>query len=224
MAREKNADSAATIERILAAAHVLLDKGVPDELSVRRVAREAGLSVGTVAYYFPSHEALWDACLEAHDERLEALVIQLVASMHGAARPDEIVRAAAREFYAFAYAERAMVRLRLASVLRIGGLSDRKREIRTALVRRAMEALPHEDKTALSLAVQTLVYACARFVCASAEERRATTGCDTDEEAHRSIAKHLGDFAVRLLLTEAGANLPIGDDRAGRAGNVVLPA
>ena len=58
MPRPKNADAAATRQRILSAAARLLADHGPDGASVREIAAAAGVSAATVHHYFGTKEAL----------------------------------------------------------------------------------------------------------------------------------------------------------------------
>jgi len=65
VARPVNADPAETRARLLeAAAHQFARRG-HQATSLRDVARDAGVSVATISYYFGNKDALWNACLDA---------------------------------------------------------------------------------------------------------------------------------------------------------------
>ncbi|MEM6787838.1 MAG: hypothetical protein AAF928_08230 [Myxococcota bacterium] len=75
MSRPKDADSGATFEAIVrAAARVVTSRRA---LSLRATAQEAGLSLGTIQYYFPTHEALVRTCVEKLSHRSLSLVRRL---------------------------------------------------------------------------------------------------------------------------------------------------
>src|SRR5690606_2144803 len=84
-------------------------------ISMRAVAERAGVSLGTLQYYFVSKDALLEACLEGYYERLGVLVAEVFAytSAHADKPIRELVRHAMLEHYRFVCRERALVELRL---------------------------------------------------------------------------------------------------------------
>jgi AcrR family transcriptional regulator len=201
VARKRQADSAETLERIINATHAVLENEGLDAISLRKVAREAGVSVGTVGYYFTSADALWDACLEAHYERVHAFALRYFVALEQGGVAREILPAAVRDAYFFALDERPMLRLVLALSARRGGLSDRHRERRAAMLRGLAARWPPTGLGRdLVLGFQTLVYATARYACSSVEERLAVTGAATEAAADEAIARHLAQSAKMLLL------------------------
>ena len=84
MARPVDADSAHTYDSIVRAAlDVLNDVGLPEKLSMRKVASAAEVSPGTIQYYFGSKTDLLEACLDGYYQRLTLLAGQLGGSMQG---------------------------------------------------------------------------------------------------------------------------------------------
>lgn len=75
--------SRATVEVILAATRRILVRDGYQALTTNRVAKEAGVSVGSLYQYFPSREALVLAVMERHvDQMLEALRARLAELRH----------------------------------------------------------------------------------------------------------------------------------------------
>jgi len=66
----KRRDAAATRERILSAARVVLNRDGAAELSTRSVAAEAGVHLSLIHYYFESREGLLLAVLERINQEL----------------------------------------------------------------------------------------------------------------------------------------------------------
>lgn len=64
--RRLNARQAVTVEALLDAARRLLDQQGYDELTIRRVAREAGVSAATAYTYFSSKEHLFASVFARH--------------------------------------------------------------------------------------------------------------------------------------------------------------
>lgn len=132
MVRPKDACSEETWNRIVSAArHELVetDEGNVD-VSVRQVATRAGVSLGTIHYYFPTKESLLEACLDTYYERLGALVVELAPL---ATRSDTraVIEEAARRIYCFAVAERQCLKLRAKLNAQLGHLEpQRARQVR----------------------------------------------------------------------------------------------
>jgi len=64
--------SRVTYDAIVAATARVLVKDGYDALTTNRVAREAGVSVGSLYQYFPGKEALVAAVMEQHAARMQA--------------------------------------------------------------------------------------------------------------------------------------------------------
>jgi AcrR family transcriptional regulator len=74
----------ATVDAILrAAAHILRTEGY-DALSTNRVAKKAGVSIGSLYQYFPSKESLVMALEAEHSAETSALLLRTVEQMQGA--------------------------------------------------------------------------------------------------------------------------------------------
>jgi AcrR family transcriptional regulator len=200
MARKEHSDPAQTVRRIIAATHTVLLREDLDSISFRKVAREAGISPGTLSYYFPSADALWEACLEAHYERVFAFAQRYFAELDSGRSPREILPDAVRAGYHLALRERAMLRLVLALSARRGALSDRLQERRLTTLHGITQRWPAvERRDDLLVCCQTIVYACVRYACSSVEERLAITGKPSEDQADEAIAAHLASAAAALL-------------------------
>lgn len=64
MSRPRAADSVQTHGRIVAAMRASIGETNKASMSLRAVARRAGVSLGTISYYFPTRAALLQAALE----------------------------------------------------------------------------------------------------------------------------------------------------------------
>ena len=83
--------SRATVEAILeATTRVLRDEGY-DKATTNRIAKVAGVSIGSLYQYFPNKNSLFLALLERHAERQAATVASLLAGLAGAP-PQVLVR------------------------------------------------------------------------------------------------------------------------------------
>ncbi|MCA9618652.1 MAG: TetR/AcrR family transcriptional regulator [Myxococcales bacterium] len=196
MGRPKDADSAQTFERILAATLSLLTDQVEPKLpSLRAVAKRADVSLGTIQYYFDSKDQLLEACLDGYHERLGALGASLIGEV-GRLEGRALVEHAIGELYRFARRERGLLRLRVASTVAQGELPpSRQRDFMGALAEQGARFLePHVEVAGLDarLAIHAMSAMIVRFALMSDSEATWTTGLE-GEAAHRA----LGDYAVR---------------------------
>ncbi len=96
--------SAARVERMLDAAAALLDRSGWEGLSTSAVAREAGVSVGSLYQFFPDLPAVLQALAERSFDRYRAsLAARLAADPPG--RWQDLVEAVVEGYVAFARAE-----------------------------------------------------------------------------------------------------------------------
>lgn len=73
----------ATVDALIeATAHILVRDGF-DQASTNRIARKAGVSIGSLYQYFPSKEALVAAVIGRHNQRLMQLVRDALAEVEG---------------------------------------------------------------------------------------------------------------------------------------------
>lgn len=201
--RPKDADSARSYDGIVAAASELLatfDR--PTQLTLRDVARNAGVSLGTIAYYFDSKDTLLEACLDGYYARLDGLASELVVELRGADLATFVDRAT-RRFFAFARQERGNVRLRLAINAAAGELpQSRHHDFLEGWPRRAADLLHvvlGSDPATVRFTVQSLAYLVARFAVATDAELHAIFGVVPSAQA---LEDHVAGLARRMLRFE----------------------
>jgi AcrR family transcriptional regulator len=125
--RAQQERSRAMVDAILeATARVLIAIGY-DRASTKRIAEEAGISIGSLYQYFPSKEAVVAALMERHVASVLALVQGELAALAGAELPDA-VRAVVTAFFRAQHVDRRLRRVFVEQVPRVGKL-DRLREI-----------------------------------------------------------------------------------------------
>jgi AcrR family transcriptional regulator len=86
--------------RLVAAGVQLLAEGGTDALSLREIARRAGVSHGAPRRYFPTHQSLLAAIAHEGYQRLSRLVAETIGGTH--ARPAAAVLALGQRYVAFA--------------------------------------------------------------------------------------------------------------------------
>ncbi|HVP68678.1 MAG TPA: TetR/AcrR family transcriptional regulator [Anaeromyxobacteraceae bacterium] len=115
------ARSRVTYDAIVAATARVLVKDGYDALSTNRVAREAGVSVGSLYQYFPGKEALVAAVMEQHAARMQAHIEERLAKV-GDAGPLEVATALIRAMLEAQRQEPRLNRALAEQVPRIGAL------------------------------------------------------------------------------------------------------
>ncbi|APR88356.1 hypothetical protein A7982_13705 [Minicystis rosea] len=204
MVRPKNADSEETWNRIIAAARQDLthDESGAIDISMRQVALTSGVSLGTIHYYFPTKEALLDACLDAYYASLRELAVELATRIgqgtreNGRALLDECVR----RVYRFALSERPRLKLRARMNTQRGHLSPNldvhERDWFTPLLAPLTDVAPSE----LRMAFQTMTFVIMHHVLLSDAELVQIVGVGGDAGRQR-IEDHIARVA-RLLVFE----------------------
>ncbi|MDC3959486.1 TetR/AcrR family transcriptional regulator [Polyangium jinanense] len=203
MVRPKDACSEETWNRIVAAArHELVetDDGEVD-VAVRQVATRAGVSLGTIHYYFPTKESLLEACLDTYYERLGALVVEL-AALATQTDPRTLIEQAARRIYCFAVAERQSLKLRARLNAELGRLEpQRARHVRGPMLDGFASLIANMgglDVAEARLTIQTmtgLIMHLALLADADLEQIAGAGG----EAGRRIVEDHVARVALRLV-------------------------
>jgi AcrR family transcriptional regulator len=88
--RPTQARAKATEEAILSAAAQVLVKDGYDRASTNRIARRAGVSIGSLYQYYPSKEALVSALLERHVDQMLQLLMDTAAGLGGSSLEEAV--------------------------------------------------------------------------------------------------------------------------------------
>ncbi|MCB9587657.1 MAG: TetR/AcrR family transcriptional regulator [Polyangiaceae bacterium] len=208
MPRPVDADSAATFDRIVRAALEVLEETVPrSSMSMRQVAERAGVSVGTLNYYFETKERLLEACLDGYYQDLATTAQRLLSGLANGPVPagEPAIRSAVADMYRFITRHRALIELRLVTNAMRGELApERQHEFMGTVIQQAADVLsPHVeiDRDELRLTIQLLATSIIRMALLSPSERAALTGRDDDS----AIAEFVERAAVRLVRPKAAA-------------------
>lgn len=208
MGRPRNADSEETWNRIIDAtlAQIAADDGSTD-FAIRTVAEAAGVSPGTIGYYFPTKEALLEACLDRYYERLEALYRELLASASGRSLED-VLSSAVRRLYSFCRSEQVALRLRVRTRVIRGELPpQRQAQVLGPYMAKAGAALSAAAKISdvqARLAVQSLNNLITRYALHTPEEMDHILGQEGTQE---DVVEHLVRVTL-LLVTHEQPTLP----------------
>lgn len=206
MVRPKNADSEETWNRIIDAARqeLISDAGGGIDVSVRQVALTAGVSLGTIHYYFPTKEALLEACLDAYYVALRELAGELAERVGRATREtarDELDDCL-RRTYRFALSERPRLKLRAATNTQRGHLHPfRDEHVRgpyldwfTPILARLVDVGAGEVR----MAFQTMSFVVMHYVLLCDAELEQIVGVGGDAGRQR-VEDHVVRVGLRLL-------------------------
>jgi AcrR family transcriptional regulator len=139
---------ALTRERLLQAAIDVIVDGGADELSLREVARAAGVSAPTAYRHFATKEALLDAMVAFIDQRMQIPAkIDTIEDFIGALPTIHQCFADNRRFM------RAYLRARAAADLRLAGRKNRARRVGNA-INRSLPKLSETEQRALAPLLQ----------------------------------------------------------------------
>lgn len=198
MPRPKNADSAATFDSIVRAGlELLYETDDVKALSLRKAAARAGVSHGTIQYYFSNKEELLEACLDAYYSRLAEFGQELIQYVNQTADDSAaIIEELVRRSWRFVRSERTMMRLRLVTNATRGELHpDRQPHFLGSLVRAAAKTIaPHTPLGLVEagLVVQSMSMLLVRFAIFSDSEVLHLTG-----ESGVAGEKRVEDFLIR---------------------------
>lgn len=112
MGKRAHQDSAETYEAIVSAAldQILKQGGLA--VSLRSVSRAAGLSLGTVQYYFKSREVLFETCIDRWTNGVVSLVEPHFEIVRNSEQPIETLVLLVQAVYRLSLANRHLLQLR----------------------------------------------------------------------------------------------------------------
>lgn len=207
MVRPKDADSERTTALILDAALQLISETASTELQLRAIAKRAGVSTGTISYYFGSKEELIEACFDSYYARLTEQSREMIGTFQSRTDSAELIEHAGRAFFRFAHAERRILFLRQRTNIARGELHPRRQqEFMGFLIRDvALVIAPHVGlpPAEVRITVQALVAILMRFALMSDPEMEAITD-HTGDEGRALLEGFAGRAARRLLRPQGG--------------------
>lgn len=112
-------------EEILAAAKVTFAKKGFHATTIGDVAKAAGVSYGSIYWYFESKDALFHALMDHQEAALRAHIDRTVAEADGGADGEAMFRTSVRATFEFFEADRDVVRLLFQDSLVLGDRFDR---------------------------------------------------------------------------------------------------
>jgi len=186
------------VDRILDAVRAMRAGADGSNLSYRTIAKRAGLSSGTVSYYFSSKASLLEAALDRFHSGLSELLRPWLRQR--APNPG----AMARRMVGYLFHNEDDVRLRLAAWVEAWGLPEE----RLAAVDRWLTLIGDApwmsrwSPTEKRVIVQGLVWASQRFTALPEHERCVIVGVDDPEEAKAIVIETFGRLAEALAAGE----------------------
>lgn len=201
MARPKDADKAATWNRIVSAARRELFEtpgGMPD-VSVRQVAASAAVGVGTIQYYFPTKEELLEACLDEYYVALDLLIRELaVAGAGAAADPHAFIETAARRLYRFVLSERPQLMLRAVTNAQRGGLQPERQGAYFDRFSELLSPMLGIDAAETRLTIQTMSFVMMQYAVLGEDDVARIAG-QGGEAGRHALEDHVVRVALRLV-------------------------
>ncbi|MDI1446676.1 TetR/AcrR family transcriptional regulator [Polyangium sp. 6x1] len=203
MVRPKDTCSEETWNRIVSAARqelVETDDGDVD-VSVRQVATRAGVSLGTIHYYFPTKESLLEACLDTYYERFGALVVEL-APLTTQTDTRAGIEQAVRRIYCFAVAERQSLKLRAKLNAELGRLEpQRARHVRGPMLDGFASLIGNMGGLGVAearLTIQTMTGVIMHLALLADADLEQIAGAG-GEAGRRIVEDHVARVALRLV-------------------------
>lgn len=209
MARPKNSDSNVVIDRVVACAHkIVMDEG-ETAVTLRRVAKDANVALGTVTYYFPNRRSLLEACMDGPYDWLRGIFEACVAEIIGGKPVNEVNEMFIRRLYRETIKYVGLIRLRMHSSMQLGQLPERrlKKELLPALDAVEMTLGRLTNPLHARLATHSIELLVTRYGVHTDEERMAITKIDTAEAASTAVENHLVDL-FRNIFNPDGATPP----------------
>jgi len=202
-------DSVATRNRILETTLEVIDQGGVETVSMRQIARTAGISIGTLTYYFGNKDALIEGCIDSYYDELEGLRDSIVASLMSSSSPQEMVRASTRILFRWSLEHRKVIRLRNLMTLQRGGhYPDTFNQRYLPMIEKGsaiLSQLTGHSLQSMRIFVQTLNNTVGRMALHSDDELLAISQAPDVEQAFKSVEDVLGDWAAAYLFPAAVA-------------------
>lgn len=117
----------ATVAAILQTAAHILEKEGPDALNTNRIAKDAGVSVGSLYQYFPNKEAILIALVDGHVEKMIGILEDCVRTLIDAPIPHAVrtyVRAILAAHALEPHLHRALVQVALSTMSNLHAMLD----------------------------------------------------------------------------------------------------
>ncbi|MCA9631333.1 MAG: TetR family transcriptional regulator [Myxococcales bacterium] len=205
MARPAGANAELTRSRILDSASTHFAQLGLGGVSVRDIARGAGVSLGMVHHYFGSKDELYQACVDSMYEELHGMRAELLSRLKGADSVSELIDDAVRVSFHFAREHQTSIRLLMRTVVEHGELGPvQQRALQLPFLEEISGALGDatgRSITELRLATQSVTFLVSRYALSSDHELRVLTGMHKGsfKAVLAEVESHLAGAALSLL-------------------------
>jgi AcrR family transcriptional regulator len=207
MGRPIQADAEFTRRRILEAASELFSARGSGAVSIRDIAKEAGITLATVHHYFGTKEQLYDACIQAMYAELESLRESLEPAFRRESQPTALLEASVRASFRFAVAHRGAIRLLMRTIIDTGHLEPvRRANVHLPFLERAgvvLGAVFDRDVNEMRMTVQSVMHLIVRYALTAPSELGLLAHEHDETKALRMIENHLVKVAAALAGVEA---------------------
>lgn len=190
------------MDAIVAASRTILQQEGASGLSFRKVSKRAGVSVGTIAYYFPDRAALVEACLDAHHDWVADELARLVGLRSAGASLEEVVKEAVQSAFRAMVSDQETLRLRRIRALEEGELDQRRRShsLRPALdAVAALWTAQGASADEARLCCQSMIFLVTRYALLSDDELLELTGAEEMAGARKRAEAHLVATALAYV-------------------------
>lgn len=158
-----------------------------DGVSIRDIARGAGVGSSIIAYHFKDKNGLRQEVLAGHFRRLREVQELLTTTT-----PGELIRVAWTELYR----RRDAVRMLYWEIVRHGGLeSDLLRSYRKMIA----SAVTVETEPEVDLRVRSMAYLLSRYALNDEASLMGVTGTVRPQDAHDAVVTHLRAVASAMF-------------------------
>ncbi len=209
MVRPPKSDPEATVNAILNAVGRLLETHAIPRLSLRAIAREARVGLGTLTYYFPNREKLMEAALQSYYRETLALRDELLGSLDDecAARSvDDLLRELGGRLYRALCERKRWLALEQFLNQARGATTRAHQEnwLAPSLDRAVSVLAPLTGRSAreIRLGVQSLVFTAMRYATLDRDGLAVVLGIEPAEvpqHADARVEAHLGELTRSLL-------------------------
>ena len=209
MARPVNADAEATRTRIItAASRAFATDGVAGA-SLRRIADDAGISLGLIRHHFGNKDSLYDACIESSYSLMAQLTPELEESFNTNDAIEDVIAHLMTIAYRAVLAHRDTIQLLTEDLIR--PTPNRSQGGPSALVR-FIELVCHRFGEATNrpaesfrLPMRTLIMLICRYALVNPDEIAILHGIngvptETTTAVHGIVEQHLVEVALALLI------------------------
>lgn len=202
LAAEQTDAAVGTWQRIVDAAMARFEHHPPHKVSLRHIAGDVGVSLGTLSHYFPDRQALLDACLSQMYAHFEPLAGEAIMEMASGRPLEEVLGRFTPRIFDEARRHRGLILLRIERIFANDLSVYDKDPLHLSFIQRVADIFIATGKLSeveARLTTQTIIQTMSRYVLASDEELMLLVDCEDAGQAIRAVQDHLVRVCLRLL-------------------------